>query len=75
MRRTISNTPSAWEVAAEEGTTMDADYVGSRLSDFQLQTKHNRPEAEYIQIADVLRPVFNDEPCTLEILCHRVTSA
>eukprot|EP00971_Amphidinium_carterae_P108407 2146606-Amphidinium_carterae.1 len=75
MRRTISSTPSAWEVAAREGTTMDADYVSTRISDFQLQTKHNRAETEYIHITDVLRPVFNDEPCTLEILCHRVTSA
>eukprot|EP00971_Amphidinium_carterae_P109143 2161208-Amphidinium_carterae.1 len=74
MRRMIANTPSTLEVATREGKPVDADFVRSRLSDFQLQTKHKRSETELIHILDVLQPVFEDEPCTLDILCHRVTS-
>eukprot|EP00971_Amphidinium_carterae_P299312 5946825-Amphidinium_carterae.1 len=75
MRRKISNTSSAWENAAEEGEGMDATYILSQLSNFQLQTKYQRTEVEYIKIAEVLRPVLENEHCTLDILCHRVTSA
>eukprot|EP00971_Amphidinium_carterae_P317511 6312165-Amphidinium_carterae.1 len=75
MRRTISNTSSAWEIAAREGRNMDGDFILDQLSTFQLQTKHKRLETEYIDIAEVLRPVLEREQCSLEILCHRVTSA
>eukprot|EP00971_Amphidinium_carterae_P010338 204244-Amphidinium_carterae.1 len=74
IRRRIINTSSAWETAIEEGANMDANYIMGQLSNFQLQTKYKRTEVEYRPISEVLRPVLENEGCTLDILCHRVTS-
>eukprot|EP00971_Amphidinium_carterae_P336564 6472990-Amphidinium_carterae.2 len=74
-RHKISNTTSAWENATEEGANMDNHYISSRLSDFQMQTKHKRTEVEYVRMADILQSVLENEHCTLDILCHRVASS
>eukprot|EP00971_Amphidinium_carterae_P132369 2621793-Amphidinium_carterae.1 len=75
MRRKISNTSSAWETATSEGKNMDSFFVAEQLSSFQLQTKHNRAESELVSIGELLQPILDNEPCTLEVLRHRVTSA
>eukprot|EP00971_Amphidinium_carterae_P265224 5261080-Amphidinium_carterae.1 len=75
VRNKINNTSSAWENAAGEGRAMDAEYILDQLSSFQLQTKNQKGEPDYVKIGDVLRPVLNNEPCELDILRHRVTSA
>eukprot|EP00971_Amphidinium_carterae_P036452 716552-Amphidinium_carterae.1 len=52
-RRKIKGTSSSWENTADEGRERDADYILNKLSDFKMQTKHNRSETEYVSIHDI----------------------
>eukprot|EP00971_Amphidinium_carterae_P118534 2348292-Amphidinium_carterae.2 len=74
MRRMIQNTSSAWENAVGEDHRRGADYILSRLSEFNMQTKHERQETELVPIHDIVQILQANENVGSDILRHRATS-
>eukprot|EP00971_Amphidinium_carterae_P166126 3292814-Amphidinium_carterae.1 len=75
MRRMIQNTASTWERAIDEDSERGADYILSRLSDFNMQTKHGRQETELVSIHEIVQYLLTHKNMGSDILRHRVTSS